>query len=278
MKKDNLLSQVNKSRLVSSQLTHNVFASNLRGGISENLKTTTCNFGLKVTSNINQDKNEMFKKTNIVFDNKDSAQQSSSDEGKFSTIRTFQQQDHLKNYKDIVTKTKKFSTIRLKQDIDKKENFQVKKTNNYEKFYNDTPSTVLSESKKIKIDSLYKRTSLDYNKIPFYGYENPSNTNNKNNSDKYNTIDVNGREYPVCPQNNKLKAAKERDEMIRNTLLKRPLGSANEDKVNNQSTRVLTESINDLRKQFGTKNYQPKKTFSYAFNNFTDKNKSGFYC
>lgn len=38
MKKDKLLSQVNKSRLVSSQLTHNVFASNLRGGIAENLK------------------------------------------------------------------------------------------------------------------------------------------------------------------------------------------------------------------------------------------------
>jgi hypothetical protein len=276
MKKDKLLSQVNKSRLVSSQLTHNVFASNLRGGITENLKTATCNFGLKVTSNINQEKNEMFKKTNIVFDNNNLLQPLSTDEGKFSTIRTFQQQDHLKNYKDVVTQPKKFSTIRLKQAIDKKENFQAKKSNKYERFYNDTPSAVLSEAKKIKIDSLYKRTSLDYNKIPFYGYENPSNK--KDSNSHYNTIDVNGREYPTVLQNNKVKAAKERDEMIRNTLIKRPLGPANEDKINNKSTRVLTESINDLRKTFGTKSYRPKKTFSYAFNNFTDKNKSGFYC
>lgn len=268
MRNNNIVNKVNNSKIISRDLTHSLFTHDLRGGLVENFKKQSLHVPNNFSSHINKERNEMFKKTNIVFDN-DSKYQ----DPKFSTLKTFKTVDHLKNYKDTITEPKKLSHLRLKKDIDIKEGFDIKnkKLDTYEKFYNEKPSTIMNESRKIKIESTYKRSSMDYNGCPSHYY---------NNSNRFNTIgdNINNRNgiTPTDPKQSKL--MKENIESIRSTLIKRPLGGPNIDKVNNQSTNILTESVNNLRKENNQKYYKPKKTYSYAFNNLTGKSKSGFYC
>eukprot|EP00340_Litonotus_pictus_P002479 CAMPEP_0170519202 /NCGR_PEP_ID=MMETSP0209-20121228/4705_1 /TAXON_ID=665100 ORGANISM="Litonotus pictus, Strain P1" /NCGR_SAMPLE_ID=MMETSP0209 /ASSEMBLY_ACC=CAM_ASM_000301 /LENGTH=242 /DNA_ID=CAMNT_0010805029 /DNA_START=18 /DNA_END=745 /DNA_ORIENTATION=- len=239
MGKDSLQQKVNSTKLITSSLTHNLFAKNLRGDLNDN-KTQPSQFS-KVSSNINKDRNEMFKQTQIVFDPQEKTNI------KFSNVKIVDKQDHLKNFKDVVSQPKSFSSIRLKQNIDKKENFQPKKKELYERFYNERPS-INSQSRKLKVDFLFKGSSLDYNNQKLEHYSNHY-CNIEVDLGELHTPKTTMKAVGMNQSNFREDINKKNAELIRDNVQKRPLEKANNDKISNQDGRMLTESIKDLKSE-----------------------------
>jgi len=273
MKRQPITQKVNNSRIVSHKLSHQVFQTHLRGELNENDKVQPIPVPNKISTRINKEKNEISKKTKIIYDNDEK-----EDTSKQSHLKFFEVKDNLKNFKDITSEPKRLSNIRLKQDM--KENGNEKKQyscntylNKYESFYNDKPKTFTSKARKMKLDSIFKGSSIGFSSRISHNYD--------SHCSKFNTIG--GDDEPVIKKMSKeilptTPGVRGNWDSLKETLNSRHLTSSklDYDKVTNQSGVLLTESANEIRKN---KDYKPKKTFSYAFNTFTDKTKTaGFYC
>lgn len=138
---------------VSEHMSHSLFISNLREDNFnvEKRHPLTVN-AVEVRSHIDPSKNEVFKKTNIFDDDYSKVQ-------KPITKKLYSKQDNLKQMKPQIDKGIR-NNIKLQSEIVKENNFPPKKLDEYEKFYNEKPSTNISESRKYKVKSLLDHDSM----------------------------------------------------------------------------------------------------------------------
>lgn len=263
IRSENLNHTINNSTVISTNLTHTYFENNLRGEVLNNrnkpLVTT------QVSCNINKDKNELFKKTQIFFEQDVGKNPYQDPQITHKTILV--KKSHIKDLQDITDTTKKFSTIKLKNLIDKDNKFPVHKKPYYDHFYNDQPS-ITNKAKKICIDFMTKGTSLscNFNTISY----------DKNEGFGGKSIIESGFKASESSNPNLSKEV----EIIRKNIKARPLVGKNlqKDKIVNQDSKILNESASKINLAKFEGKFKGKKKFSCGFDNFTSKGGKGFYC
>lgn len=247
----------NKNKILSESTAHSVFSNILRNDF---ITPSTKNQPLTLKDDTNriQYNNKNTQRADIFDDHYNSERQN------IPTKKVVEMKYNLsKAFLPNETKESKFSTIKLKQDIDKVHKVNRKK-DKIERFYNEI-ETNDSIARKIKLEHTYNADEIiskkDYNhrKSSSVILQQPSNDM------------VFGKRIEK-PDTGHIRTYKNANDssMFSNNVKTGPESFS--DKICNQNTDFLSISRKD-----NTDNYKPKQGFNKCFNNVTGKSQSGFY-